>query len=208
MKFSLLPKENVFYRLLEDLASKTEESVTCFVNLISNWAPTHPDIQKLRDLEHQCDRIVHDIMVKLNKTFVTPIDREDIHLLCKHIDDLVDIVHALIERMVLFQIQSVKKDLIETAHILLEATSLIVTVVKKISKMKNPQDIFNDCIHINTLENKGDRAFEKALGDLFSKEKDPLEVLKWKEIFDLLERSIDKCEDIADNIWGIVVKYG
>lgn len=208
MKFSLLPKENAFYQLLENLALKAEETVKLFSVLIKSWNIGHPAIQGIRDLEHACDQIVHDIMVKLNKTFVTPIDREDIHHLSKTIDDLVDIVQALSERMVLFRIESVTADLKEMATVLEKAAAIIVIAIQKIKNLRNSADLFNYCIQINTLENHGDRIFERALGALFYEPKDPLEVIKWKEVYDFLEQAIDKCEDIADIVWGIVVKYG
>src|SRR3989339_1780513 len=113
MRFSLIPKEKAFYDLLEKLSCKAEESVKLFGTLILSWDSAHHAVKGLKDLEHECDLIVREIMVRLNKTFVTPIDREDIHLLAKKIDDLVDIVQALSKRMVLFQIQEVSDDLKE-----------------------------------------------------------------------------------------------
>ncbi len=208
MKFSLLSKENIFYQLLEQLAVKTEKSVKIFKELIDSWRRDHPALEDLKDLEHECDRIVHEIMVKLNKTFVTPIDREDIYHLTKRIDDVVDVVQALSERMALFQIRDVKNELKEMAAILEKAMGLCVVIISQIKNLKNSKQLFDLCIQIHTLENQGDRLFEKALGSLFLDGADPLEVIKWKEIYDFLERAIDTCEDIADIIWGIVVKYG
>lgn len=208
MKFSLLPKEGVFYQLLDQLAFKAERAAKLFNELIESWGPTHPAIESLRDIEHECDQIVHEIMVKLNKTFVTPIDREDIHHLAKKIDDVVDVIHALSERMVLFQIQRVTNDLREMTAILGKAIAIIAVTIPQIRDLKDSNKLFELCIEIHTLENQGDRLFERALGTLFLDLSDPLDVIKWKEIYDFLERGIDICEDIADVIWGIVVKYG
>lgn len=208
MKFSLLPREKIFYELLEKLVVKAEAAVKLFKVLIESWDSSHTNIQVIKDLEHECDQIVHEIMVKLNKTFVTPIDREDIHLLAKKIDDLVDIVQALSKRMVLFQIQGVTDDLKEMTVILEKSAAIVVIAIQKIRDLKDPREIFELCIQINTLEHEGDRVFEKALGKLFQNAADPLDVIKWKEIYDFLELAIDKCEDISDIIWGIVVKYG
>ncbi|MBX9922983.1 MAG: DUF47 family protein [Rhabdochlamydiaceae bacterium] len=210
MKFSLLPREALFYDLLGNLVCKAESAVKLFKELISSWDPSHPAIQELKDVEHACDQIVHEIMVKLNKTFITPIDREDIHSLAKKIDDLVDIVQALSKRMVLFNIQEISAHLTEMVVILEKSVVIVVAVVQKIREMKNTTEIFDLCIQIHTLENQGDRVFEKALGDLFQNANtaNSLDVIKWKEIYDFSELAIDKCEDIADVIWGIVVKYG
>lgn len=208
MRFSLLPKENVFYELLDKLAIKAKDSVKLFKILIESWDGSNVNIQPLIDIEHECDDIVHEIMVKLNKTFITPIDREDIHLLAKKIDDLVDVIQALSKRMVLFQIQKVTDDLKKMTVILENSIEIVATVVQKIRNLKNPNELFDLCIQIHTLENEGDRVFEKALAKIFQNAIDPLYVIKWKEIYESLERAIDKCEDISDVIWGIVVKYG
>lgn len=208
MKFSLMPKASIFYQLLERLAVNAEKSVQLFKELIGSWNHAHPALQQLKDLEHDCDKIVHEIMVKLNKNFVTPIDREDIHHLAKEMDDVVDIVQGLSQRMVLFQVNSITSELKEMSSVLEEAIAIIVICVSQIKDLKEPSKLFELCIQVHTLENRGDRLFEIALGKLFDKGTDPLEVIKWKEIYSFLERGIDTCEDIADVIWGIVIKYG
>ena len=208
MKFSLLPKESIFFQLLEQLSIKAGKAIKLFRELIESWSHSHPALQSLKDLEHDCDQIVHEIMVKLNKTFVTPIDREDIHHLTKKMDDVVDIIQALSERMVLFQVRMVTSDLKEMTTVLEEAIDILVIAISQIRDLKDSKHLLELCIQIHTLENQGDRLFEKALGILFLNALDPLEVIKWKEIYDFLEKAIDICEDIADIIWGIVVKYG
>src|SRR6185503_11220048 len=127
MKFSLLPKEDLFYQLLERLAGKGEEAIKLFRELIGSWNHSHPALQSLKDLEHDCDQIVHEIMVTLNKTFVTPIDREDIQHLTKKMDDVVDIIQSLSERLLLFQVRSITDDLKEMTVILDKAIALIAT---------------------------------------------------------------------------------
>lgn len=208
MRFSLLPKEMIFYDLLEKLIITAREGMNLFTDLIENWSISHPSIPKIKDLEHECDLIVHEIMVKLNNTFVTPIDREDIHLLAKEIDDLIDIIHTLTTRLVIFQIQEITNELKEMTAILESSIEIIVILIKKIRSLKHSQEILEFCIQIHTLENEGDQVYEKSLAKIFQNESSSLEVIKWKEIYELIELSIDKCEDISDIIWGIVVKYG
>lgn len=208
MKFSLLPKANVFFRLLTQLTINAEKTVELFKELVYSWNPSHPALQNIKNLEHESDLIVHEIMVRLNKSFITPIDREDIHLLTKTMDDVIDTIHALSERMVLFQVRSITDDLKEMTTILEKTVALLVRLVPLIKDIKDPKEIFELCIQVHTLENEGDRHFEKSLGQLFLNAPDPLEVIKWKEIYDFLETAIDTCEDIADIIWGITVKYG
>jgi predicted phosphate transport protein (TIGR00153 family) len=208
MRISFLPKEKSFYRLLEKLALQAEEAVKVFQALLESWRPHHPDLQTLKDIEHRCDQLVHEIMIKLNKTFVTPFDREDIHRLTKRIDDLADIAQAVSERLQLFEIQHVTKDLQEMTAVLGKAVGLVLSAIFKLSTPKQTKNILQCCVEINVLESEGDRIFERALGALFHEAKDPLEVIKWKEIYDSVELAIDRCEDIADILWGIVVKYG
>lgn len=208
MRLSFLPKDKTFFQHLEKLALTAEKTVNKFHEMLVTWDPTSSDVQSIKNLEHECDAIVHEIMVKLNKTFVTPIDREDIHSLCKKIDDLVDNIYALSERMKIFKIQSVKKELIEMAEILQQAMNIAVSAIQKIEKLKNTQLIFNQCLEIHALENQGDRLYGKALAALFEANNNPIDIIKWKDIYNFMEKAIDESEDIADIVWGIAVKYG
>jgi predicted phosphate transport protein (TIGR00153 family) len=208
MPFSLIPREEKFYDLFEQQATGIREAAHVFLELVQDWNPKHPGIARLRDLEHECDITTHEIMDKLNRTFVTPIDREDIHSLAKVLDDVVDIIQAISERMLLFNIDKTTEDLLELAKTLEEAVSNVSKAVTAIRELNRPRRILDYCIEINRLENRGDRTSERAIGALFQNNQDPLEVLKWKEIYDSTEAAIDKCEDIANIIEGIVVKHG
>ena len=208
MPFSLIPREEKFYDLFEQQVKGISEAAHVFLELVQDWDRKHPGIARLRDLEHECDITTHEIMDKLNRTFVTPIDREDIHSLAKELDDVVDIIQAISERMLLFNIDKTTEDLLELAKTLEEAVSNVSKAVTAIRELNRPRRILDYCIEINRLENRGDRTSERAIGALFDKNNDPMEVLKWKEIYDSTEGAIDKCEDIANIIEGIVVKHG
>lgn len=208
MLFSLIPKDEKFFDLLEQQSALIHQSAIVFNDLIKNWEVNQSGVDNLRNLEHECDSTTHEILDKLNRTFVTPFDREDIHILAKQLDDVVDIIQSVSERMILFRITKIKGDLTELAKVLEEAVSLIPKVISSIRQIDKPRQILDYCIEINRLENKGDRVSEKAIGNLFQNEKDPMEVIKWKEIYDSVEFAIDRCEDIANTIEGIVVKYG
>lgn len=208
MKFSLLPRENAFFHLLEKLSAKVEESALSFQELVFSWNPNHPNIQKLRDLEHECDAIVAEIMGKLNQTFITPIDREDILSLGKKTDDLIDIIQSLSERLLLFHIETIKDEFKEMTHLLTDSAKLVSRAMHRIKNKKEMSQLLDDCFAINTIENQADRIYEKALGALFLHPSDPIEVIKWKELFDSLEMSIDTAEHISAIIWGIGIKYG
>lgn len=208
MRFSLLPRERVFYQLLSELALKASKGAAIFKDLVDHWTLTDTRLQELVDLEHECDLIVHTIMMRLNKTFVTPIDREDIHHLAKKLDDLVDLAQGLSERMCLFGIQQVKPEFKEMTALFAEAAEKVSKATEMIERHMNSPEISKLCIEIHTIENKGDRIFEKALAALFRDGAEALDVIKNKEIYDFIERALDRCEDIADILWGIVVKYG
>ena len=208
MPFSLIPREEKFYDLFEHQVKSIEEAAHVFVELVKDWSDKHPGIARLRDLEHECDITTHEIMDKLNRTFVTPIDREDIHQLAKELDDIVDIIQAVSERMLLYNITKTTDDLVELAHTLDEAVVNVSKAVTAIRQLNRPRRILDYCIEINRLENRGDRTSERAIGNLFDTNKDPMEVLKWKEVYDQTEAAIDKCEDVANIIEGIVVKHG
>jgi uncharacterized protein len=208
MAFSLIPREEKFFDLFDQQVKALLEAATTFRSLVKDWSPDHPAIQKLRDLEHECDITTHEIMDKLNRTFVTPMDREDIHELAKELDDVIDIIQAISERMLLFRIKETTEDLVELSRILEEAVANVTKAVTSIRQLNRPRRILDYCIEINRLENRGDRTQEKAIENLFNNSKDAIEIIKWKEIYDFAEAAIDKCEDVANTIEGIVVKYG
>ena len=209
MGFSLMPREEKFFDFFEQQVRWLQAAAALLKELASDWKPNHPALQKLKEVEHECDITTHEIIDMLNRTFVTPLDREDIHGLAKDLDDVVDIIHAVSERMRLFQITSGTKELLELSEILEEAILNVSKAVISVRDINRPRRILDLCIEINRLENRGDRTYEKAIGDLFNNSTDDvLYVIKWKEIYDAAEQAIDKCEDIANTIEGIVVKHG
>ncbi len=203
-----MPRQDKFYDLLEQQTMWVQQGAEIFKDLAIHWDAAHPGILKLREIEHECDMTTHEIMDMLNRTFVTPLDREDIHVLAVNLDDVIDTIQAISERMLLFGITKKSQFLVELATILEEASRNVVKAVRSIREMSQSRRTLDYCIEINRLENSGDRAAERAIGDLFQNCQDPMEVIKWKEIYDSTEIAIDKCEDIANIIEGIVVKYG
>jgi uncharacterized protein len=208
MRFSLVPREEVFFDLLDLQAKAVLQGAELFHTLAKEWHNEHPIVSQLRDLEHECDINTHEIMDKLNRTFVTPIDREDIHHLAKVLDDVIDIIQGTSERMLLFGIDRKNESLIELSSILLTGVQVVVKAVQGIRNFKHARRTLDYCIEIHRIENQGDRVAEKAIGNLFHSDTSPIEIIKWKEILDLTETAIDKCEEIANLIEGIVVKYG
>ena len=204
--FNLIPKDEKFFQLFEQQASLNVEAAKVFLELVENWTVESPLLHRLQEIEHEADITTHEIYDKLNRTFVTPFDREDIHALASELDDIVDVVQSVASRMNLYHIQSTTPALKELATILWDSTE---NVRKAVAEMKNPEKtrrVQDHCIEINRLENAGDRAMEHAIGKLFEGKPDPLEVIKWKEIYEGIELATDKCEDVANTIDSILVK--
>lgn len=150
--------------------------------------------------------LTHDIMRKLNKTFVTPIDREDLHALASRLDDVLDLIWAAVDRITVFRLTETTKEAIAMAQNLLMTAEVIQKAIKKLKK-KNYSHVQEYCIEINRLENRMDRDFRDALGNLFDNIKDPILIIKWKEVYEHLEDASDRCEDVANIIEGIVLKH-
>ncbi|MBI4051998.1 MAG: DUF47 domain-containing protein [Elusimicrobia bacterium] len=208
MAFSLIPKETKFFSLFESQASHICEAARVFQEALSqsNLDPTA--IKTIRDIEHEADINTHEIIDKLNRTFITPFDREDIHELASEMDDVVDLIQGAASRMHLYRITKATEELAQLGETLYQATEMVKKAVMGLNNLKSSRRILDYCIEINRLENAGDQLVELALGKLFSNHQDPLEVMKWKEIYEITEEAIDKCEDVANVVESIVVKQG
>ncbi len=161
----------------------------------------------IKDKESEGDDITHKIVESLHKTFVTPIDREDIHNLTSKLDDILDHMEAVSERIVLFKIDKSTSYARSFADTLIESVEAIMNAVKLLHDMRNSEKILEYCIEVNRLENVGDSYLRSALAELFDGNNDPIEVMKWKEIYEHLENAVDDCEDAANVIEGAVLKY-
>lgn len=204
--FNFMPKEEKFFELFDAQAAHNVEGAKVFMELVKKWSLESPLFQKLQDIEHEADISAHEIYDKLNRSFITPFDREDIRELGGELDDIIDLLQSVASRMQLYHIETVHEDLINLAGILLQATE---NVRKAVAEMKVPEKqrrVLDYCIEINRLENAGDRSLEHSMSRLFQGKPDPLEVIKWKEIYEGLEEAIDKCEDVANTIETILIK--
>ncbi|MBI4061941.1 MAG: DUF47 family protein [Elusimicrobia bacterium] len=206
MAFSFIPKEEKFFELFEAQAAHGVSAAKLFREMALKWSREIASFDRLREIEHEADITCHDIYEKLNRTFVTPFDREDIRDLASELDTITDLVESAGQRMYLYQIDKSTDDLVRLTDILWQATE---NVRKAIADLQNPEKIrhiMDYCIEINRLENAGDHALGVAIGRLFQGKPDPLEVMKWKEIYETVEEAIDKCEDVAHTLETILVK--
>lgn len=203
----LIPKEEKFFEMLQKASQNLSLTAEEFKNLLDNYADLNQRVKRLKDLEHEGDIITHEIMDKLNRTFVTPIDREDIHALTSGIDDVLDLIDETASLLRLYHIKKPTTALFKQTQILVKAVEELEKATKSLKDLKNPRRLLDYCIEVNRLENDGDELLGETLAELFEGSWEALEVIKLKEIYEHLEAAIDKCEDLAVVIEGIVVKH-
>ena len=200
----LIPKEERFY---DDFIAMAEQIRGGAVMLDAMLAPERPVWDKadeIKEVEHTCDHLTHEIIQRLNRTFVTPLDREDIYTLARSLDDVMDAIDASATILRLYQIESVRPGARELAHLVRASAEQVVLAMKALEKRKGVAEY---AVEINRLENEADRAHQAAVRSLFKEEKDAVAIIKWKEIFDFLEQATDRCEDVANTLEGVVVKH-
>ncbi|MBI3378443.1 MAG: DUF47 domain-containing protein [Nitrospirae bacterium] len=204
MKF--FPKEIDFFEIFDRAALNVTKAATLLVSLMENFDNVDARAKEIYEVEQDGDMLTHDIMKKLNKTFITPIDREDLHALASSLDDVLDLIWASVDRLSVFKITEPTKEAVAMSKDLLTTAEVIHKAIKKL-KEKDYSYVQEYCIEINRLENRIDRDFRDALGALFNDVKDPILIIKWKEIYEHLEDASDKCEDVANVLESIVLKY-
>ena len=207
MKLGLFPKEIDFFEILDMAASNLTKAASHFFDLVQSETFNNIEV-KTKDIyecEQEGDILTHEIIKKLNKTFVTPIDREDLYALASRLDDILDLIWAAAERLMIFKIKESTKEVTEMAKDLLMTTEVVQKAIKKL-KEKKYSYVQEYCIEINRLENRIDRTFRDALGKLFDETKDCVFIIKWKEIYEHLEDASDRCEDVANALEAIVLK--
>ncbi len=206
MAWSLIPKEEKFFELFEAQAVHNVAAAKLFRDMANKWTRDNAPFDRLREIEHEADLTCHDIYEKLNRTFVTPFDREDIRELASELDTITDLIESVGQRMYLYQIENSTPDLVQLTDILWQSTEQVRKAVAELQNPEKSRRVMDYCIEINRLENAGDHALGVAIGKLFQGKPDPLEVMKWKEIYETVEEAIDKCEDVAHTLETILVK--
>ena len=203
----LFPKEEKFFDYFEELANKIEDGGRLFLAMTEKHDYSEAKISKLKELEHEADVITHRTYEKMHTTFLTPLDREDIYALVNKMDSIMDMIEATAVRIFLYKVKKPDDEIIKQAKILVEAITKIKIVIHALRDMKNAKMILEACVEINTLENAGDVVLRTIIADLFVKEKDAIELMKWKEIFERIEEALDVCEDVSNIVEGIVLKH-
>jgi predicted phosphate transport protein (TIGR00153 family) len=202
----LLPKELGFFDQFDKHAATCVEAATVLVDLCEHYGDMPAKVKRIKDAEHRADEITHATVAMLHMTFITPLDRDQIHHLITTLDDVIDLIQGAATRMELYEIKAPTDSLREMAKTLLNATLAVQTAVTGLRDMKNADVILKACIEINKYENDGDALRNAAVAKLFKEEKDAVTLFKWKEIYEDVETSLDKCEDVANIIEGLVLE--
>lgn len=209
--FNLNPfrREEVFFDLLEEGAQNANDGAKSLLKLLKEWddIDVKAEMAHIVELEHKGDDICHKIAARLHKTFVTPIDHEDISLLGNAIDDIMDFILATSEALLYYKIPRPTENSIKLASVVAEVTQEVEIAVPYIRRRKGIEDVLEHCVEINRLENKADKILHTAVADLFENVTDAIELIKWREIYEDMESATDRCEDVANIIEGVALKY-
>ena len=204
----LVPKEEKFFDHFEQLADKIERGGQLFLDILDNYEHSEAKVSTLKEVEHEADKITHQIYAKMHQTFLTPLDREDIYALANKMDSILDIIEASAVRLYLYKVKSPVNDIKELALTLKKAIALVKVIVHALRNKKNSEMAIKTCVEINTLENEGDYILRQAIARLFEHERDAIELIKQKEILERVEEGLDTCEDVSNIVEGIILKHG
>ena len=205
MGFSLLPKEDEYFTFFAQMGAKIEEASDLLIEMLEHGTDEHVAYTKrIKDVEHQCDEITHKMTTKLNKSFITPFDREDIYHLAVALDDICDYIDAGARAIVMFDIGLPNKHTMDLAKVIQQ---LGVQISSAVSMLNKPDSINTHFVEIHRLENEADEIYFRAMTELFKNADDPLKVIKWKEIYEIFEYATDRCESVANIIESIVLKH-
>jgi len=201
----LLPREEEFFDLFVEVAKRTTEAAGRLLELFE--APPErrtPIVEAIKRLEHECDQITHEVVNRLDRTFITPLDREDIHLLASDLDDVMDAIDGTARRAQIFRLGMAPSGIGQLTEVIGKITA---TNEQAVARLKKGDDIMKFCVEAKRLEEDGDAIYHEVLGQLFEKETNAIELIKWKEIFDNLERTLDEAEDVANVVESIALKH-
>jgi predicted phosphate transport protein (TIGR00153 family) len=199
----LIPRETKFFDMFVEMAQNLIEGARLMKSLLENFQNVPEQVTRLKDIEHRGDDMTHAVITKLNQTFITPFDREDIHRLASSIDDVLDLLNAAGDRIMVYKINAVTKESAVLAGLILKQSE---ELSKALSGLEKQQHVIEHCVEINRLENEADRVTREAVGYLFETERDPIQLIKLKELYEVLELATDKAEDAANVLEAVILK--
>ncbi|MDD7307508.1 MAG: DUF47 family protein [Eubacteriales bacterium] len=199
-------KESIFFVMFRDFAASLTGMGEDFAAIINDYSNVERTIAAMKMAESECDSKCHDILQELNESFVTPFDREDIFAIANQMDDLADYMEDIASKFTIYEIKALRGDAVEMGNIIADATKQVKILFDELPHPKKNEEAKAAIVEINRLENIGDAVFRRALNKLFKEEKDPVEIIKWKDLYEGLEDALDACEHLADTVKGVMVK--
>lgn len=205
MAFSLLPREDAYFTIFSQMTEKIQKAANALVEMM-HGAPSDFEAfsKKIKDAEHECDELMHEITIKLNKSFITPFDREDIFMLAVALDDVCDYIDAGARAVVMYNIKEIND---YSKHLSKVTQSLAIEINSAVSMLKKPTGMNQHIVEIHRLENEADDVYFRAIGELFHNGTDALQIIKLKELYEILENATDRCESVANIIESIMLKH-
>jgi uncharacterized protein len=199
----LIPRDEQFFDMFDEIARRLSIAARLLTQVFGEPEKLAQHVAAIKDVEHEADVITHDVIVRINKSFITPFDREDIHSLASKLDDVIDLIDGTARRVVMFRITTPRPAAKQLAEVIVRAAESLEAAVVAIKK---PRLVIEKGQHVKLLEEEGDAIYHAAVGALFDGKEDPIEVMKWKEVYDTLERTLDQCEDVANVLESIALK--
>lgn len=204
--FRITPKEEMFFDYFIETCEIICKAANLLDDLTNNYVNVNEKIMSIEETEHACDSSVHKILNELNKSFITPIDREDIFTIAKELDNITDDIESAAHRFSMFNVKEVRPEALTLTKLIVRATDELRNVMMQMKNMKKSKTLQTKIIEVNNVEDEADTIFRDAMANLFTSQLDAVEVIKWKAIFELLENTIDACEDVANIVEGVVMK--
>jgi len=205
--FRITRKEEIFFDMFVATAESTCKAAGLLEEMLNNYVDVEKKVNAIEKVENDCDKLVHGILEQLNKSFITPIDREDIYLIAKEIDNITDAIESTAHRFLMFNVKKVTPEALTMAKYITAGCNELKLLLMELRTMKTSKVLAKKIVEVNRIEDMGDTVFRKAITDLFKNEKNAVEIIVWKEIYEYLENTLDALEDVADIIEGVVTKH-
>ncbi len=206
-RFPFMPQEAKFFDLFEAATQNAVKAAQKLRELVHTWENIEEMVNEITELEHNGDRIAHQIMGQLHRTFITPFDREDIALLVHSLDDVTDFIHAAADAMFIYKVDRPGQSARELSNIIVQAATEVEKAMPQLRHHIELTQILERCVEINRLENVADRVYRSAIGELFTNTTNIIDIIKWREIYEHMESATDRCEDVANVLEGVAVKH-
>ena len=205
MAFSLLPREDEYFKLFSQITEKIQDASNALVEMMQeSHGNFETYVRRIKDIEHSCDEVTHNLTVKLNKSFITPFDREDIYTLSVALDDVIDYIDAAARAILMYDIREINEHTRGFAKVI---QSLAIELHSAISMLERPNGMNQHIVEIHRLENEADDIYFRAIGELFRNQSDAVTLIKFKELYEILENATDRCESVANIVEGIILKH-